>query len=315
MTERANAPSRADAFRHAMTTLRLAGQQHPEPDVWALLHHETGLRPLDLVTDPHVALGLDDEIRLVEAITRRANGEPVGRITGQRDFWGLTFQLSPDTLEPRDDSETIIEEALSLLGPRRHTAITVLDLGTGTGCLLVALLTELGAAHGTGIDISPGAVAAASGNALLHGVGERCKMRVGAWAEGSCTRVDDQGAWADGLGERFDVIVSNPPYIPSADIPALEREVREHDPARALDGGLDGLAHYRTIIAGLPRLLKPDGIAVLEIGAGQERDVTAMAGAAGFARITTRLDLGGHVRAIGLSQLAQQGSQQPAQAS
>jgi release factor glutamine methyltransferase len=222
--------------------------------------------------------------RLNDAIARRLTGEPLWRILGAREFWGLSFALSPATLEPRPDSETLIEAALSHLAPRRHDHLRMLDLGTGTGCLLIATLREFPQASGLGIDLSSDAVAAAAGNAGRNGVGERA--------------VFHQGNWTDGISERFDLILSNPPYIGSDEIAGLDRNVREHDPLLALDGGPDGLTAYRALAAALPGHLNPSGLAILEIGAGQEEAVVALMRQAGLHHLDSRRDLGGHIRAL-----------------
>lgn len=222
--------------------------------------------------------------RLNDALARRLAGEPFWRILGAREFWGLNFALSPGTLEPRPDSETLIEAALSHLAARRHEALRVLDLGTGTGCLLVATLREFPRASGLGIDLSSDAVATATSNAARNGVGGRAAFH--------------QGSWTDGISERFDLILSNPPYIGSAEIAGLDRNVREHDPLLALDGGPDGLDAYRALADALPDRLKPGGLAILEIGAGQEEAVVTLMGRAGLQHLASRRDLGGHIRAL-----------------
>lgn len=222
--------------------------------------------------------------RLNDALVRRLAGEPLWRVIGAREFWGLTFTLSQGTLEPRPDSETLIEAALIHLAARRHEPLRVLDLGTGTGCLLIATLREFPQATGLGIDLSADAVATASGNAARNDVAGRAAFR--------------QGDWTDGVEERFDLILSNPPYIASDEIAGLDRNVREHDPHLALDGGLDGLTAYRALAAALPGHLNPGGHAILEIGAGQEAAVVALMEQAGLRHLHSRRDLGGHIRAL-----------------
>jgi len=234
--------------------------------------------------DPGRPIPADALARLSEFAARRLAGEPVWRILGEREFWGLRFLLSPATLEPRPDTETIVEAALAELKQRRDEALSVLDLGTGTGCLLVSLLSELPHARGLGIDLSEEACRTAAGNAALNGLGDRAEFR--------------QGSWTEGLAGPFDLIVSNPPYIRSADIAELSVEVREHDPVLALDGGADGLGPYRIFARTLPGLLAPGGIVVFEIGAGQGEDVVALMRAGGLESRGSRHDLGGHERAL-----------------
>jgi release factor glutamine methyltransferase len=222
--------------------------------------------------------------RLHDALSRRLAGEPLWRILGAREFWGLSFSLSPGTLEPRPDSESLIEAAVQHLGARRQEALNVLDLGTGTGCLLIATLSEFPRARGIGIDLSEDALATATGNAARNGVSDRAEFRLARWDEG--------------LSGRFDLILSNPPYIASSEIALLDTGVREYDPLLALDGGPDGLDAYRALAALLPARLAPAGRAVLEIGAGQEGDVCALMAAAGLRHLQSHRDLGGHARAL-----------------
>ncbi len=221
--------------------------------------------------------------RLSAALARRAAREPLDRILGERDFWSLTFRLSPATLSPRPDSETLVEAALGLL-PDRAAPWRLLDLGTGSGCLLLALLSELPAATGLGIDLSAEAVATAGGNARRLGLAERAHFLV-----------DD---WAQGQAGPFDLVISNPPYIDSGLLPALEPEVRRFDPALALDGGADGLAAFRALLPAARRLLVPGGWLVLELGQGQAPAVGNLVRAAGLTHLSTRDDLSGIARAL-----------------
>ncbi|AMJ63166.1 peptide chain release factor N(5)-glutamine methyltransferase [Bosea sp. PAMC 26642] len=267
------------ARRRLAARFRVAGIESAAVDARWLV--EAALK--DLPEDLHV-LDRATLDRLDDLAARRLAGEPVWRIVGEREFWGLPFKLSPETLEPRPDSETIVEAALEALDPRRDEPLAILDLGTGTGCLLIALLSEYGGARGIGIDMSGQACATARGNAERNGVAARASFR--------------KGNWTEGLDEAFDLVVSNPPYIPAGDIAGLSREVREHDPRLALDGGQDGLDAYRALARGLPGVLSPRGIVVLEIGAGQADDVIAIMNLAGFVHQGGRHDLGGHLRAL-----------------
>ncbi len=284
-------PTRTVMLRQVRDRLAAGGIDEPEADARALLLEATGLAPLDLITGAGDALDAGALARLESLVVRRLAGEPVGRIRGQRLFWGLPIRLSVGTLEPRHDSEALIEEALMRFETRRGEALRVLDLGTGSGCLLLALLSEWPMARGLGIDLSDDAVRTATANAAMNGLDSRSIFRTGSWT----TAVSEAESRAD-----FDLVISNPPYIPAGEIAALAPEVRSHDPRLALDGGPDGLDAYRAIIPALAGLIAPGGGAVLEIGAGQEGDVSALAREAGFSRISTRRDLGGHVRAIGL---------------
>ncbi|RYE33378.1 MAG: peptide chain release factor N(5)-glutamine methyltransferase [Hyphomicrobiales bacterium] len=257
-----------------------AGSASPGLDARLLVEGTVGAEHLD----PSMILTAEALARLDDVSARRIAGEPVWRILGEREFWGLRFRLSPATLEPRPDSETIVEAALAQLASRREEDLALLDLGTGTGCLLIALLCELKQAHGLGVDLSEEACRTAAGNAALNGVDGRATFR--------------QGNWTEGLDGRFDLIVSNPPYIPTPEIATLSVEVREHDPVLALDGGADGLGPYRLFSATLQPLLAPGGVIVLEIGAGQGPDVVALMRSGGFEFRGSRNDLGGHERAL-----------------
>ncbi len=272
---------RADALRALRRAFEAAGLDTPGLDARVLLLAALGLEPADLVTRPEAPLGEAGATELAAFAARRLAGEPVSRILGRREFWGLDFALSPDTLVPRPDSEVAVETALSLLpaGPAR-----LLDLGTGSGCLLVALLHERHDARGVGVDRSPGALATARDNARRNGVGDRAAFVAANWAAP--------------LAGRFGLVISNPPYIASPVIPTLDREVREHDPALALDGGADGLDAYRIIVAEAPRLLEPGGHLVLEIGYDQAEAVRALGTAAGLAFVRLAHDLAGNPRCL-----------------
>ncbi|GAA4249636.1 peptide chain release factor N(5)-glutamine methyltransferase [Azospirillum formosense] len=269
--------------RTAEARLREAGIDTPDLDARLLVEHALGLTRHDLFTRASDPVPEPDAARLLALVERRAGREPVGRILGHREFWTIDLALNPDTLEPRPDTETLVEAVLKAL-PDRNAPLRLLDLGTGTGCILLALLAELPNATGLGVDLSPGAVAAATANAARNGLAERARFQTGNWGAG--------------LGERFAVVVSNPPYIPSADIAALDPEVREHDPLRALDGGADGLDAYRIIAAQLPDLLPPGGLAGLEVGQGQAADVTGLLAAAGLEPAGVFRDLGGVERCV-----------------
>ncbi|WP_020187080.1 peptide chain release factor N(5)-glutamine methyltransferase [Methylopila sp. 73B] len=273
-----------EAARAAASRFAAAGIDTPEADARALAREAFGLDAARLIARASDAADVHALARLEGLIRRRLGGEPVDRILGRREFWGLDFTLAPETLAPRGDTETIVQAALDAVGGRDRP-IAVLDLGVGSGCILLALLSELPRATGLGVDRSFGAARAARANAERLGLGARARVVV--------------GDWATALGSRFDLVVSNPPYIASADMAGLDREVREHDPARALDGGADGLDAYRAIVADLPARLNTGGAAVLELGAGQETDVARLASQAGL-RVdgAARIDLGGVPRAL-----------------
>lgn len=233
------------------------------------------------------ALAAGDELRLADHVRRRMAHEPYSRIRGVREFWSLDFALSPDTLDPRPDSETLIEAALVAL-PDRTAPLHVVDLGTGTGALLLALLSECPNATGLGVDVLPGAVATASRNAAALGLAGRAQFVAGDWA-------------AINL-DAADVILANPPYISSSEIVALPREVVHFDPRRALDGGEDGLMAYRALVPVVRRTLKPDGWAFFELGVGQADAVVRIMAVADLRVVGTRRDLAGYARCLAIRQ-------------
>lgn len=219
--------------------------------------------------------------RLAQFAARRLAREPVHRILGQRAFWTLDLTISPAVLDPRPDTETLVEAALAL-APRPPAR--VLDLGTGSGALLCALLAEWPDAIGVGVDRSVEACRVARHNVEACGFSSRALVIAGDWGEG--------------LAGPFDVVVSNPPYIESAAIPSLDPEVRDHDPRIALDGGVDGLSAYQVIVPLAARLLSPDGLLAVEVGWSQGADVAALLARAGFRDVGGRRDLGGHDRVV-----------------
>jgi release factor glutamine methyltransferase len=251
----------------------------PRHEARMLLAHALGVGQADLLRDGQREIDCGVFDRLLD---RRVSREPMAMILGHQGFWTLDLLVSPATLVPRADTETVVEAVLRDVA---RPAARILDLGTGTGCLLLALLVEFPAAFGIGVDRVPAAAALARANALRNGLIGRSDFVV--------------ADWTDPLRGWFDVIVSNPPYIPSGDIPGLMPDVALYEPASALDGGADGYDAYRTIILRLGSLLAPDGLAVLELGAGQANYVGELAGAAGFTARFHR-DLAGIERAISL---------------
>jgi release factor glutamine methyltransferase len=216
-------------------------------------------------------------------IARRAAREPLAYITGLKEFWSLNFAVGPGCLIPRPDTETLIEE-LTRLVPDRAAPFSLLDLGTGSGCILVAALSEFPNAHGIGIDASPDALYWAIRNVAAHKLQTRASLI--------------ETGWLEEASPGFDVVLSNPPYIPTATIGTLEPEVRDHEPRQALDGGPDGLDAYRALAPRIGSLLRLGGHALLEIGIGQEGDVSALMSAAGLEVLRTVKDLAGIARAI-----------------
>lgn len=263
-------------------------------DARLLVEAATGTTRIDAVREPGREVGSGDIGRLDAFLARRLSGEPVHRILGHREFHGIDLLLNEATLEPRDDTEAVVDLALKAVGADRGRVLSILDLGTGTGAIALALLAELPHARATGVDLADRAVQAARDNAERGGLADRFSAL--------------QSDWFDRVPGRFDLIVSNPPYIPSDEIAGLAREVRLFDPASALDGGQDGLDAFRTIAQGAASHLGAMGCVVVEIGAGQERAVETIFLGHGFRLADATRDLGGHTRALAFA-AAQEGEQ------
>lgn len=264
----------------AAATARLKDSDTPTLDARLLLQAAAGLTREDLILGPDRQLTAEQLARFDSFITRRATHEPVSRILGERDFYGRTFLVTPDTLDPRPDTETIIEAALPLL-PK---AARLLDLGTGTGAIAITLLAEQPHATGVATDLSSAALAVAQENAERLGVADRLSLL--------------EGSWFAPVSGRFDIILSNPPYIPAGDIEGLSPDVRNFDPSLALSGGTDGLDPYRIIASGAAAHLAAAGHVLVEIGAGQADDVSSIFATAGFQPVGRHRDLGGHPRCL-----------------
>lgn len=270
-------------LRATVERFRQAGLETPELDARVLIKHAFDLGDAELITGGNRPVSPERAAIFETLMSRRLAGEPVARLVGHREFWGMRFDLSPETLVPRPDSEILVEAALAAFGRGKPTS--VLDLGTGTGCLLLAILSECPEAQGLGVDLSGEAVATAQANAERLGMAERVSFTVSDW-----------DARVEGV---FDLIVSNPPYIPRGDIADLEAEVRFHDPLAALDGGPDGLDAYHALAEVAKRRLAESGVLVVELGIGQEEDVAGiMAGAGLVPERPAWPDLGGISRAL-----------------
>jgi release factor glutamine methyltransferase len=266
---------------------RAGGIEDAQADARILVARTFGLNRAQLISQGDRTLGAREAETLAEQAARRLAREPVSRIFGRREFWGLDLAITPAVLDPRPDTETVIELALDWITTRhlKNEKLRVLDIGTGSGALLLALLSELPSATGVATDISVDALKVAGGNARLLGFGERATFV-------ACN-------FTDALRGPFDLVVSNPPYISSKEIPTLGPEVRNHDPRIALDGGEDGLAAYRAIADDALRLLTSRGRLVTELGQGQAEPVSAIMRAAGLTIETPiRRDLAGINRAL-----------------
>jgi release factor glutamine methyltransferase len=267
----------------AAAILRAAGVDSARLDARLIVAAATGWSREELLVSPRRVPGEAAFAEIESLVARRAAREPLSHILGRRDFWSLSLRVSPAVLTPRPDSETVVE-AVCDWAKRHQPPATVLDLGTGSGCLLLALLAEFPRATGIGVDRSAPALDVAAANARALGLAGRARFR--------------HGNWTDGLDGRFDVVVSNPPYIPAGEIAGLEPEVARFEPRAALDGGRDGLDAYRTLLPGVRRLLAPGGVIVLEVGAGQAGPVATIAANIGLRPAGTRRDLAGIERAV-----------------
>lgn len=254
-----------------------------QDDARALLRAAAGLTRLDLALSPQEPLDSTAMSRLSAYAGRRAAREPVSRILGERGFWSLDLLVAPDVLDPRADTETLVETTLSLIADRT-ASLDILDLGAGSGAILCALLSELPNARGIAVDLSQRACDATRANLARCGLLDRASVV--------------RGRWSEAIAAAFDVVVSNPPYVRADEIAHLDPEVRLHDPLLALDGGDDGLRCYRDICADLPRILRPGGLIGFEVGWDQAGDVSELLESLGFSVVARARDAQGHARAV-----------------
>jgi len=275
--------TRGSLVAEAAAVLSKSGIGEPRRQARRLVAAALDISPADLFGRPDLAVPRQQVDETKAMLRRMANREPLSRILGRREFWGLEFKLAPETLDPRPETETLIAAVLER-GPDRQQPCRFLDLGTGTGCILLALLHEFSRAQGIGIDIAEPAVKTAAQNASRLGFGDRAHFLVGNWAAA--------------VGGSFDVIVANPPYIATAELKRLPREVAFYDPPQALDGGEDGLEAYRAIAKEVPKLLAPDGIFVTEVGVGQADAVAGILQRNGLILCGIDRDLAGIPRCV-----------------
>lgn len=284
--------TRAAALSAAGRRLQAAGVGTPRLDAAVLMQHALGVSRESLLAGRDLPLGAGEVRRLARLVRRRAAREPLAYLTGRREFWSLDFAVDPSTLVPRPESETLVEAVLA------HAAglaarPRLLDLGTGSGCLLIALLSELPDAVGLGVDVSAAALSLARANAERHGLAARAVF----------VATD----WGAPLAGRFDTIVCNPPYVAAGILDSLAPEIARHEPRATLDGGADGYACYRRLAPEMARLLAAQGIAALELGAGMADGVAALFRAAGLVEIVRRRDLAGVERCALFSHAARSG--------
>ena len=271
------------AWTQAKKRLEAAGVDGPVIDARLLVEAAADATRADIIGDPHRVLSEEQARRLDDYLSRRERREPISHILGRKGFWKVMLRVTPQVLTPRPDTETILDVVLPLFPEGRRT--TVLDLGVGSGAILLSILAERPGARGLGVDVSEEALAVARENAANLGLAGRTAFLRGDWTQG----LDDEG---------FDLVVANPPYIPSAEIETLEPEVRDHEPLLALDGGPDGLAAYRVLAPQILRVLKPGGVFAVEIGAGQSRDVETLFRTAGADQVRTHKDLANRDRVV-----------------
>ena len=271
------------AWTGARERLKAAGVDSPVIDSRLLVEAAADVRRIDLVSDPHRQITDEQAARLEEYVSRRERREPVARILGRKGFWKIALTLNPHVLVPRPDTETVLDVVLAAFDEYR--AFNMLDLGVGSGAILLAILAERPLAKGLGIDVSEEALAVARDNAAHLSIENRVALLRSDWTAGL----------AD---ESFDLVVSNPPYIRTADIETLDPEVRDHEPRLALDGGADGLDAYRILAPEVLRVLKPGGLFALEIGADQSSDVETLFKAAGAEGVRTQKDIGQRDRVV-----------------
>jgi len=275
--------SLVSAWAAAKRRLAEAGVESPVIDSRQLVEAAAGARRADMIGDPHRALTHDQLDALEAMLVRRERREPVGQILGRKGFWKIVLAVTPAVLSPRPETETILDVVLARFG--EHQAFSVLDLGVGSGALLLAVLSERPSASGLGVDISEDALAVARANIANLGLTGRATLLRGDWALGVAP-------------ESFDLVLSNPPYIPTLEIECLQPEVRIHEPRIAIDGGVDGLAAYRRLAGEILGVLRPRGFFAVEIGAGQAAAVVALFADAGAAALETHNDLAGHERVV-----------------
>lgn len=272
-----------DLLKDASVRLAAAGLEDAQREARLLLMEAAGLDRAAVFMHPERRLAPAATARFHALVSRRARREPMAHVLGRREFWSLTFKVTADTLDPRPDSETLVQAVLDRIGDR-DAPLRLVDLGTGTGCLLLTLLRELRNAEGLGIDASDRALAVARENAAVLQLAARADFR--------------RSDWDGAVDPAFDILVSNPPYIPSGEIDALQPEVAQYEPRLALDGGADGLLAYRRLAPAAARLLTPDGLAAFEVGIGQGDSVIAIMEAAGLRHIATASDLAGIPRCV-----------------
>ena len=257
------------------------------PDITAreLIKNTIDVADIDMIIRSEKVVAKSTQQKINSYMERHIKGEPTSRIFGEREFWGLPFKITPDVLDPRADTETIIEAAIrAFVG---DPPLSVLDLGTGSGCIIISLLTEWQRTKGVGVDVSAKALEVASLNAQMHKVDNRLTLV--------------ESNWCENLNGKYDLIVSNPPYISNQEITNLPTNVKNYDPILALEGGEDGLSCYRSILTEIKNLLNPHGKVFLEVGYSQAEDVSRLVEESGLFVIGTHADIAGIPRVVEIS--------------
>ncbi len=273
-----------ELYKAMKMTMSEAGILTAELDARMILEERCDIGWSKIIAEPDYIISAEDMAVIADDLEQRLNGKPLSKIYKKREFWGLEFEVSDDVLDPRPDTETIIDIALQRFS--KDADIRILDMGTGTGCLLIALLSEFPKAQGLAVDISVQALEIARRNAAMHGVDGRAEFMLSNWF----SSLGDNGT--------FDLIISNPPYIRESVIPELEPEVRNFDPILALDGGADGLQAYKKIFSSLCAHLNPQGTALFEIGYDQREEVMRLGRESRFSVINVHPDLAGQPRVV-----------------
>ncbi len=272
-------------YSELVSSLRRSGIEPAEMEARIMLEERTPFRQSDIVTSPKSEIPQEQRDNLSADLVKRIEGMPLSRIYGMNEFWGLPIKVNSHVLDPRNDTETIIDLALQRFD--KGDEIRILDLGTGSGCIITALLHEFPNSSGVAVDVSKDALSCSKKNAELNHVHDRCEFLLGSWFEP--------------VEGRFDLIVSNPPYIRSSVIPDLSNEVKNHDPILALDGGVDGLDPYKVILSQIKSYLAEAGIGLLEIGYDQAEDIMRLSDISGFAQRAVHMDMSGNPRVVEIS--------------
>ena len=277
-------------YNHLKKTLSDSGVDSPDLDARIIIEQRANYELSDIICNPDAPVLSEIKKNILSDLTERLSGKPISRIYGHAEFWGLPFRINEHTLDPRPDTELIIELALKRFD--QNCDLRILDLGLGSGCILISLLKEFPNAVGYGVDVSLEACKTSYENAKFNGCEDRIHISCGSWAD---------ALKAQNNRQKFDLIVSNPPYIANQVIPTLSQEVQNHDPILSLDGGDDGLDAYKIIFSQIRDLFLPGGIGLFEIGYDQSEDVSRLSKTAGFVLRSVHHDYARNPRVVEIS--------------